>query len=668
MEACFAVKCPKCTFENPAGVAQCQKCQAPLGSAAAGATRVSGAPDSAFQFRRGQVINGRYTVLDLIGRGGMGCIYKVHDNVLGEDVALKTLLPQFLRDKLVVERFFNEARIARKLAHPNIVRVHDIGSAGNGMYISMEYVRGDSLRGALEKLPPGKRLPVAEVLRVIDQLCVALEYAHQYTIHRDIKPENVMIEEDGRVKLMDFGISKLMDNTQMTGVSVVMGTPYYMSPEQLRNSRDVDARADIYSVGVVLYEVLTGNMPTGVPKPASQMLKEIPPALDEIVAKCVDPDMEKRFQNAAELRAALKPVLEMVGQGRDLEKDRKKRQLRLEGPGIPWKKSAGVVLALLVLAGMGFLLWGIAGQWRSAPSGAVTVSIPGPEGARYAEYARCVALLQPRVEALARNSKEAKACFDMAESLWAQAGDGLSGGAAAALNVAEDAVQHYMAALLLKDGLVFVPKGAVSIDGVSVMVPGFMMEATEVTMGQFSEFARSVEGGWRLPEELRPMMDAYPDYPMTMVTWFDAMAYAAHFGKAIPTRAQWARAAYGGRGASDQYPWGGDWQANACACQEPTVAQVRSHEKDVAWSGCYDMAGNVAEWTRTCPAAEKDGRQAGFGDEFLVCGGSHTSGPTPLSSIKNQVYEARAADLGFRCVVELPATLAAVNFLLSQPR
>ena len=117
------------------------------------ATRINEASGDA-QFRRGEVINGRYTVLDLIGRGGMGCIYKVHDNVLGEDVALKTLLPQFLREKMVVERFFNEARIARKLAHPNIVRVHDIGSAGKGVYISMEFVQGESLRNKLEKLPP----------------------------------------------------------------------------------------------------------------------------------------------------------------------------------------------------------------------------------------------------------------------------------------------------------------------------------------------------------------------------------------------------------------------------------------------------------------------------------------------------------------------------------
>ena len=157
-----------------------------------------------------------------------------------ETVALKTLLPHFMRDKVIVERFFNEARIARQLSHPNIVRVHDIGTAGDVIYISMEYVAGQSLRGKLEAMPAGKRLPVKTALRVIDELCAALEYAHHYTVHRDIKPENIMLTEDGAVKLMDFGISKLMASGTVTATSMIMGTPYYMSPEQLRDSSRVE--------------------------------------------------------------------------------------------------------------------------------------------------------------------------------------------------------------------------------------------------------------------------------------------------------------------------------------------------------------------------------------------------------------------------------------------
>ncbi|MCX5759184.1 MAG: serine/threonine-protein kinase [Candidatus Hydrogenedentes bacterium] len=308
------VKCPKCEFVNPDGADTCGRCTSPLPRVkmeVATPSTPSALPGQ-FTFRPGQIVASRYSVIDVIGRGGMGCIYRVRDNVLKEDVALKTLLPQFVRDQTVVERFFNEARIARGLSHPNIVRVHDIGITGDIIYISMELIKGRSLREIFEALAPRQRLPVGNALRIVDGLCAALEYAHRHTVHRDIKPENVMICEDGTVKLMDFGISKLMDTRGLTGPAVVMGTPFYMSPEQLKDSGSVDARADIYSVGVVLYEILTGNMPMGMPRPASQLTREVPPALDPIIAKCVDPEPAKRYQNVRELRAALLPIRKLM--------------------------------------------------------------------------------------------------------------------------------------------------------------------------------------------------------------------------------------------------------------------------------------------------------------------------------------------------------------------
>ncbi len=619
------------------------------------ATRISDASGDA-QFRRGEVINGRYTVLDLIGRGGMGCIYKVHDNVLGEDVALKTLLPQFLREKMVVERFFNEARIARKLAHPNIVRVHDIGSAGKGVYISMEYVQGESLRNRLEKLPPGKRLPLDEVLRVVEELCVALEYAHQFTIHRDIKPENVMIDRDGRVKLMDFGISKLMDNTRMTSASVVMGTPYYMSPEQLRNSRDVDARSDIYSVGVMLYELVTGNMPTGVPKPASEMIREVPPELDRIIARCVDPDPARRFQTAGELRQAI-AELRTARSGKSgaptrvasALKGKKSRGLR---PDQVW---LGVGIGLLVVA---LCSLGAGGYWWLGVRTAGATSGKGVTAADLDDVGimkRAVDSLLLRARNAATNNPELAQLLDRAVTARKMMDDAGAGGVEARRALAEQAMALCMGILELsrRPNMVFVPAGAVNVDGTVVSLPAFLIDRTEVTVEDYLSFTTSVPGQWRMPPHLAEAdTAANARKPVTGVTLFDALAFAAAVGKDLPTRAQWARAAYGLDDAPRNYPWGNDWISDGCACSGDGPSDVGSREKDRASSGCLDMVGNVMEWVLPDDRPVTD-TYPNFGDQAMVCGGSYRDGPRPLSSAMTVPVDARREDLGFRCVVPI---------------
>lgn len=309
--------CPKCTYENPPSAIRCERCDTWLLASSHGATRPGLPPDGEHLYKPGDVIAGRYAVVDMIGRGGVGCIYKVQDNILEETVVLKILLPSFVSDKSMVDRFLNEARIARKLTHPHIVRIHDVGRVEQTVFISMELIEGRSLRELLDHLKPGERPPLLDALRIVDELCSALEYAHQFTVHRDIKPENIMLNKGGRVKLMDFGISKLKGSTQYTSIATVMGTPYYMSPEQLRDSHDVDQRADVFSTGVVLYELLTGYRPTGIPKPASEMARDVPPLMDTIISHCVEPDRDKRFQNATEVRTAIQPVLQVLREGKD---------------------------------------------------------------------------------------------------------------------------------------------------------------------------------------------------------------------------------------------------------------------------------------------------------------------------------------------------------------
>ena len=626
------------------------------------------AREESFQFRRGQVINNRYTVLDMIGRGGMGCIYKVHDNVLGEDLALKTLLPQYVADKTVIDRFLNEARITRRLTHPNIVRVHDIGTTGKGIFISMEYVQGDSLRVVLGKYGPGERIPVRQVLHIIDQLCLALDYAHQYTVHRDIKPENIMITESNQIKLMDFGISKLMDNRLVTSASVVMGTPYYMSPEQHRDTHNVDARADIYSMGVVMYEMLTGNIPTGIPKPASQVLREIPPALDEIVARCIDPNREKRFRTAGDLRQAILPIIEMLDEGKNLQKTLSRRRGAYPGRRLSrlrlFMLSAAAVL-VLIAAGLSLYFLERKNSSLATSGKNMVINLHSGQEERFALLQSLVEALQPATTAISAMGPRQAQWYEQGNSLWDQAQAAAREGDETAIPLAENALQHFMAVVTNPQGMTFVPPGSVTVDGIPAYEPGFFIDIAEVTLGQFAAFSEQVEGGWPMAKELADAASTHPEHPACFVAWFDAQAYAAWKGCQLPSRRQWERAAHGDAAAFAEYPWGTDWKPGAANVETGYIHPPKSFKEDLAWSGCYDMAGNVAEWTLTLAVRDASQGEPYFGDLLHACGGSY-SNRRPLNSPAQQHFEDRLPDLGFRCVLPVPITREAVAALLKR--
>jgi len=667
-----SVKCPKCEFVNPTGVPACLRCKTPLPR-----VKVQGraAPPVPSLFRQGQVVANRYSVISMIGRGGMGCIYRVRDNVLKEDVALKTLLPQHARDKMVVERFFNEAKIARGLSHPNIVRVHDIGMTraeeGNIIYISMELVDGQSLRGMLEGLLPGERLPVKQALMLVDQLCEALEYAHHHTVHRDIKPENVMVSGDNVVKLMDFGISKLMDTTGLTDTSVVMGTPFYMSPEQLRNSANVDVRTDIYSVGVMLYEILTGNMPTGVPKPASQLTREVPPTLDPIVAKCVEPDPADRYQSVAELRTDIRQVLAVIEGTRPARLPRAKRARRAGTSAATLRKAAGYGLILVIAAITAAGLYHFEQKRRQLVAGGVMTAgvSEGTQSGFDAEYARLSELrTRARAAAAARPHDATERLLADADARWKQVEVESAQKSARALDLAVQALQCYIAPLVWRPEMVFVPPGKATVtDGTTtevIDVSGFLMDQAEVTNGMFLQFCRELERPHR-----DPAAETAPDLPVTNVTFYDAQAYAAWAKKALPTEAQWVRAAQGDQ-AGLAYPWGNMWAEGACNSAGVAgedvfegAGVVRQLPQDLTAVGCYDMAGNAAEWTRTVcgplndtPAPQRDdARGLTFGVYAVVRGGHFEDvNQSPLSARMPVLFENSYPWLGFRCALEIP--------------
>jgi len=308
----MAQECIVCKTSNPDDAQLCENCGTPF----AVADRSAPTSTPADGFQPGEVIADRYKVIESIGAGGMGVVYRVQDTVLGEDVALKLMATRLLQDQTAVQRFLNEARITRHLTHKNIVRVHDIGRYEDLLYISMEFVRGTSLRkAAADRAAAGQPFSTEEVISIMCQVCDSLDYAHQFTIHRDIKPENVILTEAGEVKLMDFGLSKLLVAPGLTVTAAVMGTPMYMAPEQFRDSAHVDLRADLFSVGIMLYELLTGWIPASMARPASELREGIPVAMDLIVNRCTAPEIDQRYSSAGEIRDDLRAsLLEMRGE------------------------------------------------------------------------------------------------------------------------------------------------------------------------------------------------------------------------------------------------------------------------------------------------------------------------------------------------------------------
>ena len=238
-------------------------------------------------------------IFALVGRGGSGAVYRAIQKDLGRVIALKVLLLDPANDPAFGERFAREARAMAKLHHPNIASVHDAGRAGPYWFLTMEFVDGANLRQVLRQ----GQMSAADALDFTRQICAALEYAHGMgVVHRDIKPENVLVDESGAIKLVDFGLAKLVganaEAISLTGASQAMGTWRYMAPEQLNRPREVDHRADIFSLGVVLYELLTGEVPQGRYAPLSSRAK-VDRRLDDVVDRTLEQDPDRRYQQVS---------------------------------------------------------------------------------------------------------------------------------------------------------------------------------------------------------------------------------------------------------------------------------------------------------------------------------------------------------------------------------
>jgi serine/threonine protein kinase len=330
-----AIKCPKCHSENPETVKFCGECGTQL--IPTEAPKISKTLTLETQdegLTRGAVFAERYEILEALGTGGMGTVYRVYDRKLEEEVALKLIKPEISANRKAIERFKNELKVARKITHKSVCKMYDLGESEGASYITMEYVTGEDLKSVIYRMGT---ITVAKAVSIAMQIAEGLREAHQLAIiHRDLKPGNIMIDKEGNARIMDFGIARSIAEKGITGTGVMIGTPEYMSPEQVEGT-EVDQRSDIYSLGVILYEMLTGNVPfkgetalsvalkhkTEAPREPAELNTRIPEDLNRLILRCLEKDRENRYQNAEEVRSEL---------------DRIESKVSTLQRVIPWKK------------------------------------------------------------------------------------------------------------------------------------------------------------------------------------------------------------------------------------------------------------------------------------------------------------------------------------------
>ena len=312
------MKCPKCKADISDDSHFCSKCGMELKDSAEGISLTKTLITPKDSLKEGSTVGGRYTIIEELGRGGMGVVYKAKDTKLKRTVALKFLPSELTHIPEVKTRFMHEAQAAAALDHPNICTVFEFDQADESSFISMAYIEGQSIRQKIEAGPLG----LEEAMRIAEQVAEGLQAAHQKGIvHRDIKSANIMVTEKSQAKIMDFGLARTAEKTLLTKEGTTMGTVAYMSPEQTRGE-EVDHRTDIWSFGVVLYEMLTGEMPfkgeheqavvysirKDKPRPIAVSNTEIPLSIEQVVDKALEKDADKRYQHIDELLDDLKSI------------------------------------------------------------------------------------------------------------------------------------------------------------------------------------------------------------------------------------------------------------------------------------------------------------------------------------------------------------------------
>jgi serine/threonine protein kinase/tetratricopeptide (TPR) repeat protein len=382
----MSVKCPKCQADNPDTQSFCGDCgtQLPVSEKIPIPTQTIEAAKE--ELSTGSTFANRYQIIEELGKGGMGKVYKANDIDIKEKVAIKLIGPEISTDKNTIERFQNELKFARKIRHKNVCQMYDLNKEDGTYYISMEYVEGENLRNMIRM---SGQLGIGTTISVAKQVCLGLEEAHKLgVIHRDLKPSNIMIDREGNVRIMDFGIARSLKEKGITGAGVLIGTPEYMSPEQVEG-KDTDQRSDIYSLGAILYEMVTGRVPfegdsalaiavkhkTEKPLDPKEFNTQLSEDLSSLILRCMEKDKDNRYQSAEELRSGLENIEQSIpttDPTAPLKKPLTSKEITVT---FRTKRLLVPALIIFVIALVGLFLWHPWNKFESPPLGMDTPSI-----------------------------------------------------------------------------------------------------------------------------------------------------------------------------------------------------------------------------------------------------------------------------------------------------
>jgi len=363
------MKCPKCQHENPSSTQFCGNCGMPLFYPA---EKIELAKTLTLEIpikelERGAVFAGRYEIIEELGKGGMGRVYRVLDKKIHEELALKLIKPE-IADSKTIERFSNELKMARRISHKNVCRMYHLSEESGTHYITMEFIPGETLKNVIRMT---KQLSIGSAINIAKQVSEGLAEAHRLgVIHRDLKPQNIMIDREGTARIMDFGIARSLETEGTTAGGAMIGTPEYMSPEQTE-SKYVDRRSDIYSLGIVLFEMLTARVPfegetamsiamkhkSEKPPHPKKFNAQIPEDLSQIILKCLQKDKEKRYQSVEELLGELKRLEEALPTTEKVIPKKKSVTEKSVTFAFPAKRILVPILAFIAVIIIGLVIW-----------------------------------------------------------------------------------------------------------------------------------------------------------------------------------------------------------------------------------------------------------------------------------------------------------------------